>query len=55
MSKRIVRNPLDERTCEYCLLQVGESLDDLIDHPPFEECENPDDDCRCFSVVEKEI
>ena len=46
-SNLFVSNLNDEATCDFCLSQIGEMVDDLIDLPPFEECNNPNG-CRCF-------
>jgi hypothetical protein len=54
MPDLVVSNPLDERTCKYCLSQIGKRANDLEHKPPFEECEDADG-CRCFYAVEKEI
>lgn len=54
MPDLVVSNPLDDRTCDYCLPQIGKRVDDLENNPPFEECED-DNGCRCFYAVEKEI
>jgi len=60
MPDLVVSNPLDDRTCEYCLLQTGKRAKDLENAPPFEECESHKNSeefegCRCFYAVEKEI
>lgn len=54
MPDLFVSNLNDERTCEYCMVQIGKMADDLEECPPFEKCENPDG-CRCFYAVEKEM
>lgn len=52
----VVSNPLDDLTCEFCLLVSGKKAAAVGDAPPFDMCENMDNEikCRCFYVTEQE-
>ncbi len=53
---QVVSNPLDDKTCDYCSEQTGQIIALLDDFPPFDYCQNRDNEigCRCSGVTPKE-
>lgn len=57
MTKNIIRNPLDEDTCDYCKAKEGTEvvlLSEANEIPYHEDCENMDNEikCRCYVALE---